>query len=170
MWAGSWPSFDAHVGACRDSDRLAWPGSIGRLVGLASFKLAIGSPRPMAVVAAPAVAAGIAVPDIGTIPVPDTLTKSDRLLVTYISSVAPIATKLQVPPEPPSVAAPKTISRHWHDPSDPRAAEGGTRKPKSKDLKKTVRRVERKPTPQACNPDDSSPLTRLFGAATICSN
>ena len=152
--------------------RTVWLGLVllVGLVGLASFKLAIGSPRPIAIVVAPAVAAGTDVPDIGTNPVPDTLTKSDRLPVAYISSVEPIATELQVPPEPPSIAVPKIISRHWHDPNHRRAPQGGTQKLKSKDLKKQVRRVERKSTPQACNSDDSSPLKRIFGAATICSN
>ena len=109
-------------------------------------------------------------PEIGTSPVPDTLTKGDRLPVTYISSVEPFVTELQVPPGSPSMAVPKITSRHSHDPSDLRAAQGGTKKPKSKDIKQHVRRVERKPTPQTCKPDDSSPLRRLFGAATICSN
>jgi hypothetical protein len=152
--------------------RTVWLGLVllFGLAGLASFKLAIGSPRPMAVVAAPAVAASREMPEVGASPVPDTLTKGDRLPVTYISSVEPLATELQMPPEPPSFAVPKIISRHWHDPKDRRAAQGGTKKLKSKNLKKHVRRVERKPTPQACNPDDSSPLKRIFGAATICSN
>jgi hypothetical protein len=140
------------------------------LIGLASFKLAIGSPRPVAVVQAAAVAASREMREVGTNPVPDTLTKSDRLPVTYISSVEPLATELQVPPEPPSIAALKVNSRHWHDPSHLRTERGGTKKLKSKDLKKHVRRVERKPMPQACNPDDSSPLRRLFGVAPICSN
>ena len=119
--------------------RTVWLGLVllVGLIGLASFKLAIGSPRPIAIVQASAVAAGRDMPEIGTSPVPDTLTKGDRLPVTYISSVEPLATELQVPPEPPSMAAPKIISRHWHDPSDPRAAQGGTKKPKSKDLKET---------------------------------
>ena len=39
-------------------------------------------------------------PEIGTSPVPETLTKGDRLPVTYISSAEPLATELQVPPEP----------------------------------------------------------------------
>jgi hypothetical protein len=150
--------------------RTVWLGLVllVSLVGLASFKLAFGAPRPIAVVQASAVAASREVPEAGTSPVRDALTKSDRL--TYISSVEPLATELQVPPESPSMAVPKIISRHWHDPSDPRAAQGGTKKLKSKDLKKHVRRVERKPTPQACNPDDSSPLKRLFGPTTTCSN
>ena len=137
------------------------------LFGLACFKLAIGSPRPIAILQATAVAAVREMPEIRTSPVPDTLTKGDRLPVTYISTVEPLATKLQVPP---SVAAPKTISRHWHDPSDPRAPQGGTKKSKSKDLTKNARRVERKPSaPEACNPDRSSPLRRLLGPAKICS-
>ena len=151
--------------------RTVWLGLVllFGLAGLASFKLAIGSPRPMPVVAAPAVAASREMPEVVTSPVPDTLTKGDRLPVTYISTVEPLATKLQVPPEPPSVAAPKTISRHWHDPSDPRAPQGGTKKPKLKDLKKTVRRVERK-LAEACNPTGSSPFRRLFGPTTTCGN
>jgi hypothetical protein len=139
------------------------------LIGLASFKLAIGSPRPIAVVQASAIAASREMPEVGTSPVPDTLMKSDRLPVTYISSVEPFATELQVPPELPAVAVPKIISRHWHD--DSRAARRGTKKSKSKDLKKHARRVERKPpAPAACNPDEISPFRRLFGAGTICRN
>ena len=118
-----------------------------------------------------AAAASRDVLEIGTSPVPETLTKGDRLPVTYISFVEPLATELQVPPEPTSIAAPKIISRHWHDPSDPTAAQGGIKKPKSKDLKKHARRVERKPSAQeTCNPDGSGPLKRLFGPATTCSN
>ena len=99
----------------------------------------------MVVVAAPAVAASMEIPEVGTSSLPDTLTKSDRLPVTYISSVEPLATELQMPPEPPSNAIPMIISRHWHDP------------------KIAVLRA-------ACNPDESSPLRGLFGAATTCSN
>ena len=152
--------------------RTVWLGLVLLLglVGLASFKLAFGAPRPIAVVQASALAAVKDMPEVRASPVPASLTKGDRLPVTYISSVEPLATELQAPPEPPSIAAPKIISRHWHDPGDPRTAQGGTKRPKSKDLKKHVRRVERKPTPQACNPDDSSPLRRLFGAAPTCSN
>ena len=116
-----------------------------------------------------AAAASRDVLEIGTSPVPETLTKGDRLPVPYISSVVPVAT--EPPPEPLPMAAPEIKSRHWHDPSDPRAAQSGTKRPKSKDLKKQARRVERKPpTPEACNPDGSSPLRRLFGPTTTCSN
>ena len=81
----------------------------------------------------------------------------------------PLATELQVPEELPSVAVPKITSRH-NAASDLKVEKGGIKTIKSKDLKKHVRRVQRKPTPQACNPDEVSPLRRLFGAATICNN
>ena len=151
--------------------RTVWLGLVlfFGLAGLASYKLAFGAPPPMAVVQASAVAANKHMPEVGTTPATHTLTKSDRLPVTFISSVEPLATELHVPEELPSVAVPKIISRH-PDPSDLKIEKGGTKKVKSKDLKKHVRRVQRKPTPPACNPDEVSPLRRLFGAATICTN
>ncbi len=83
--------------------RTVWLGLVlfFGLVGLASFKLAFGAPRPMAVAQAPAVAAGRDMPEVGTSPVPETLTKGDRLPVTYVSAVGPVAMEPQVPPEPP---------------------------------------------------------------------
>ena len=87
-------------GACRDSDRLAWPGFVGRFSGSSFVQASLGSPRPIAIVQASAVAAGRDMPEIGTSPVPDTLTKSDRLPVTYISTVEPLATEPQVPRAP----------------------------------------------------------------------
>jgi hypothetical protein len=77
----------------------------------------------MAVVQASALAANRDTPEVGTGPVMDTLTKSDRLPVTYISSVEPLATELQVPEELPAVAVSKIISR-----SDVKAEKGGTKK------------------------------------------
>ena len=124
----------------------------------------------MAVVQASAAAAGSDMPEVGTSPVADPLTKGDRLPVTYIGQVVPVATEPQVPPEPRPMAAPKIISRHWHDPGDPRAAQSGTKRPKSMDLKKHARRVERKPpAPDTCNAEGNSPLRRLFGPTTTCS-
>ena len=150
--------------------RTVWLGLVlfFGLAGLASYKLAFGAPPPMAVVQASAVAANKHMPEVGTTPATHTLTKSDRLPVTFISSVEPLATELQMPEELPSAAVPKVISRH-REGSDLKAEKGGTKKVKPKDLKKHVRRVQRKPTHQACNPEES-PLKRLFGAATICNN
>ena len=151
--------------------RTVWLGLVlfFGLAGLASYKLAFGASPPMAVVQASAVAANKHMPEVGTTPATHTLTKSDRLPVTFISSVEPLATELHVPEELPSVAVP-TISSWHHDASDLKVEKGGTKKVKSKDLMKHVRRVQRKPTPPACNPDEVSPLRRLFGAATICNN
>ena len=150
--------------------RTVWLGLVlfFGLAGLASYKLAFGASPLMAVVQASAVAAN-RLPEVGTTPETDILTKSDRLTVTYISSVEPLATELQVPEELPSVVIPKIIRPH-HDASDLKVEKGGIKKVKSKDLKKHERRVQRRPTPQACNPDEVSPLRRLFGAATICNN
>ena len=141
--------------------RTVWLGLVlfFGLAGLASYKLAFGASPPMAVVQASAVAANKHMPEVGKPFETDALTKSDRLPVT----------ELHVPEELPSVAVAQIISRH-HDASDLKVEKGGTKKVKSKDLKKHVRRVQRNPTPQACNPDEVSPLRRLFGAATICNN
>ena len=103
--------------------RHAWSASVIRtvwlglvlffgLAGLASYKLAFGAPPPRAVVQTSAVTANRDMPEVGTGPVMDTLTKSDRLPVTSISSVEPLATELQMPEELPSVAVPKVINRH----------------------------------------------------------
>ena len=109
--------------------RTVWLGLVlfFGLAGLASYKLAFGASPPMAVVQATAVAANRHMPEIGTTPETETLTKSDRLPVTYISSVEPLATELQVPEELPSVAVPKIISRH-HDASDLKVEKGGSKR------------------------------------------
>jgi hypothetical protein len=139
------------------------------LVGLASFKLAFGAPRPIAVIQAP-VGSREMPSEVGTSPLAETLTKGDRLPVTYISSVVPLATEPLMPAGPSSIAAPEIKSRHWHAPISRRAAQSGPRTLKSKASKKHVRRVEGRPTALACNPDSSNPLRRLLGPTTTCSN
>ena len=69
--------------------RTVWLGLVlfFGLAGLALYQLAFGASPPMAVVQASAVAANRHMPEVGTTPETDTLTKSDRLPVTYISSV-----------------------------------------------------------------------------------
>lgn len=150
-----------------DSDSLARPGPILRFSGFSFVQAGIRcSPTEGC---SPGVgSANRDVPEVGTGPVMDTLTKSDRLPVTSIRSVEPLARELQMPEELPSAAVPMVISR-YREGSDLKAEKGGTKKVKPKDLKKHVRRVQRKQTQQACNPEES-PLKRLFGAATICSN
>ena len=133
------------------------------LIGLASFKLAVGSPRPMALTQASAVVAERDLPEIDS--GPEALTKGDRLPVAYISSVEPPATELTVPPEPTSAAL-KIAIRHRHDPSTLAAGQVVTKKFKSKAPKKHARGIERRPSaPEACNP-----LRRIFEPATACKN
>lgn len=136
--------------------RTAWLGLalLVFIIGLASFKLTVGSPRPIALIQASAVVADRELPEID--PGPVALTKADRLP----------ATELKVPPEPPPVAAPKIASRHWHGPSTSKTGQAGSKKSKSRVLKKHARGMERKPSaPEACNP-----LRRIFEPATACKN
>ena len=138
--------------------RTVWLG-LGLLVfviGLASFKLAVGSPRPMASAPASTVMANRDLPEIN--PGPEALSKSDRLPLACISSAEPPSTELKMPSQPTSVAAPKIVSPHGPGPSTPKAAQTGTKKPKSRVSKKHSQLAERKPSaPEACNP-----LRRLF--------
>jgi hypothetical protein len=119
----------------------------------------------MAVVQASALAANRDTPEVGTGPVMDTLTKSDRLPVTYISSVEPLATELQVPEELPSVAVSKIISR-----SDVKAEKGGTKKGRVRILRNMCGASNGSRHRRPATRMKSAPLRRLFGAATICSN
>lgn len=117
--------------------RTVWLG-LGLLVfviGLASFKLAVGSPRPMASAPASTVMANRDLPEIN--PGPEALSKSDRLPLAYISSAEPPSTELKMPSQPTSVAAPKIVSPHGPGPSTPKAAQTGTKKFKSRVSKKT---------------------------------
>ena len=111
--------------------RTVWLGLVlfFGLAGLASYKLAFGAPPPMAVIQASAAAANRDMPEDGTGRVMDTLTKSDRLPVTYVSSAEPLARETQVPEALPSAAVPKAISRH-PDASDLKVEKGGTKKVK----------------------------------------
>jgi len=95
-------------------------------------------------------------------PHPEALTKGDRLPLAYTNSLEQPATERKVLPEPTFVAAPEIVSPHWHGPRTPKAAQTGTKKPKSRVSKKHSRFAERKPsTPEAC-----TPLRRLFDPAT----
>lgn len=131
------------------------------VIGLASFKLAVGSPRPVASAQASTEGPTEICPEINV--APEALTKRDRLPVAYISSAEPPATELNMSPEPASIAGRKIVSPHW--PSTPKAAQIETKKFKSRISKKHARGAERKlSAPKACNP-----LRRLFDPAT-CKN
>lgn len=150
--------------------RTVWLGIIlfAGLVALASFKLAFGSPRPIAIAESSQMANDREVGTVVTAALPDTLKKSDRLEVTYVHAVEPVAMVPPVPPELPNAIAPKIISRHWHDPSDQKVAQVATRKPKSS--KKGSPGVERKPVLQAdaCNSASLDRIKRFFNPATNC--
>jgi hypothetical protein len=81
--------------------RTVWLGLI-LLVGLAaltSFKLALGSPRPVVVAEIEAVSSIQDATTVGTNAAPDTRTKGDRLQITYVSAVEPVAAAAPAPPE-----------------------------------------------------------------------
>jgi hypothetical protein len=85
------------------------------LVVLASFKLASAPPRPVA-------AAEMSLPTeerkfVNGAPdgLPDAAIKGDRLQVSYVSAVAPVAVAPELPSELPMAAPLKIISRHWHE-------------------------------------------------------
>ena len=151
----------------RNVIRTVWLGVFlfAGLVALASFKLASGSPRPVTIAERHHIAGDR---EIGTVAVsvaPDTLRKSDRLEVTYVPAVEPVA---MVPPVAPESPAPKIISRHWHDPSDQKVAQVPTRKPKG--TKESSPTVERKPILEAnaCKSDGFNRIKRLFNPTTNC--
>jgi hypothetical protein len=150
--------------------RTVWLGIFlfAGLVALASFKLAFGSPRPIAIAESSQMANDREIGTVVTTAVPDTLKKSDRLQVTYVHAVEPVAMVPPVPPELPNAIAQKIISRHWHDPSDQKVAQVATRKPKSS--KKASPGVERKPVLEAdaCNSAGLDRIKRFFNPATNC--
>jgi hypothetical protein len=147
--------------------RTVWLGLLllAGLVALASFKLAFGSPRPIAIAELSQMANDREIGIVVTTAVPDTLKKSDRLQVTYVHAVEPVAMVPPVPPELPNAIAPKIISRHWHDPSDQKVAQVATRK-----SKKGSPGVDRKPVLEAdaCNSAGLDRIKRFFNPAPNC--
>src|SRR5712672_2508334 len=125
------------------------------IAALASFRFAFSPQRPVALTKAAAFISADAEPSaVGTAVAPDTLTKGDRLQVVYVGppvDVKPAATA-DVPATPPSAAAtvaPKIISRHWHDPNDPKVTQRTREKVKARDSRKIAPAIERKPAVEA---------------------
>lgn len=107
------------------------------LAALGSFKLAFSPPHRLEAAEAPAVF--VSDQEMGTVATstaPETLTKGDRLQITWVQPKTEAkAIDVNYAPDPPSVpevAAAKIISRHWHDPSDQKVAQTRTKKPKLK--------------------------------------
>jgi hypothetical protein len=142
------------------------------LVALASFKLAFGSQRTAAIAERQEVASDREIGTVATNVALDTLKKSDRLQVTYVSAAEPVAmvAPLPVAPDSPVIEAPKITSRHWHDPSDQKIVQVPTRKPTGS--KKASPAFERKPVLEAnaCKPGGIDRIKRLFNHAATCQN
>ena len=90
--------------------------------------------------------------------------KGDRLQIAYVAAVEPVVVVPRRPPELPATAAPRIISRHWHDPNDQKVALVTTRKPKRS--KKDLPVIERKPVLEvgACKSDGLDRLNRPFNS------
>jgi hypothetical protein len=106
------------------------------LASLASFKLAFSPPHPVeAAEEREVLAPNQETAAVGTTTEPEALTKSDRLpiafgkLVTEKKVINPNYTPDQ--PSLPVPTVPQIISRHWHDPSDQKAIQTHTKKPKA---------------------------------------
>jgi hypothetical protein len=149
--------------------RTVWLGVVlfFGLVALASFNLAFGSQRPVAIVEVPQMASGQEIGTAVTTAVPDMLKKGDRLQIVYVPAVEPVAMVPPAPPDLPNAIAPNIISRHWHDPSDQKVSQVTTRK---KGSKKGSPVVDRKPVLEAdaCNSGGLDRIKRLFSPATDC--
>lgn len=160
------------VGAHLDSNRLARPFPFGRFGCVSFFQVSEWFPAASS-------GSGIGKPgenqtliSVSTEAVAETLTKSDRLQVAYEPAPVfePVPAIAPVPPEHPANVPLKIISRHWHDPSDQKAAQSATGRTKSKIPKKNSRVVERNPTLEAdaCGPNQLDRVKRLFNLATDC--
>jgi hypothetical protein len=146
------------------------------IAALASFRFAFNPQQPVALTKAAAFVSADAEPSsVGTTVASDTLTKGDRLQVVYVGppvGVKPAATA-DVPATPPISAAPiapKIISRHWHDPNDPKVTQRSKQKAKTRDSRKIAPAVERKPAVEAssCKPDGLQALRQLFNTPGNC--
>ena len=148
--------------------------------GLALFKFAFS---PHQAVSLPKVTAFVSADaessSVGAAVASDTLTKGDRLQVAYVAPVAPAidvkTAAIADPPQPSppigaAATAPRIISRHWHDPNDPKVAQRIKQKAKARDSRKTAPVVERKPLVEAnsCKPDGLHGLRQLFNMPGKC--
>jgi len=156
--------------------RTVWLGLVLLLgIGaLASFRFVLSPQQPVSLAKAAAFVSADAEPSsVGTAAASDTLTKGDRLQVAYVApaiDVRPAAIADAPPPIRPAATAPRIISRHWHDPNDPKVAQRTKQKAKAKDSRKTAPAIERKPAVEAssCKPDGLQGLRQLFNTPGNC--
>jgi hypothetical protein len=108
----------------------------------------------------------------------DTLTKGSRLEVAY-AYVCPASevklTPINYTPDPQPQSAPpvvvrKIISRHWHDPSDPKARQARDQKSKHKEAKKGPANIELKATTEAslCPSNGFDAIRQAFDLSPSC--
>jgi hypothetical protein len=90
---------------------------------------------------------------VGTTAEPEVLMKSDRLPIAFGKLATETkATNVNYTPDQaslPAVTVPQIISRHWHDPSDQKAVQTHTKKPRLKDARQNRPTAERKPAIEA---------------------
>jgi hypothetical protein len=146
------------------------------IAALASFRFAFSPQQPVSLSKAAAFVSADAEPSaVGAAVASDTLRKGDRLQVVYAGppvGVKPAATA-DVPATPPigaATIAPRIISRHWHDPNDPKVTQGSKQKAKARNSRKTAPAVERIPAVEAssCKPDGLQGLRQLFSTPGNC--
>jgi len=147
---------------------------------LAAFRFFLSPQQPASLAKAAAfVSADAESSSVGAAVASDTLTKGDRLQVAYVAPVAPafdVKTAAIADPPPPSppigapATAPRIVSRHWHDPNDPKVTQRIKQKAKARDSRKNAPVVERKPLVEAnsCKPDGLHGLRQLFNMPGKC--
>lgn len=147
------------------------------LGGTAAFKLAFGQPEPAKAASALNLApSDHDQPTIGVNTRQDPLAKGDRLEVSYVRPTTDLKlTPINYAPDPPPQSAPpvvlrEIVSRHWHDPKDPKVRQANDPKSKRKDAKKGSVAVQPKATTEAsiCPPDGFDVIRQAFNLSPSC--
>jgi hypothetical protein len=147
------------------------------LGGTAALKFVFGQPEPAkAAIALNLAASGHDQPTVGVSTRQDSPTKGDRLEVVYARpttgvQLIPIKYAPDSPPQSaPPVVQREIVSRHWHDPKDPKVRQANDPKPKRKDVKKGSIAVQPKATTEAsiCPSDGFDVIRQAFNLSPSC--
>ena len=147
------------------------------VAALAAFRFFFSPQQPASLAKAAAfVSANAESSSVGAAVASDTLTKGDRLQVAYVAPAIDVKTAAIAAPPPPSppigaaATAPRIVSRHWHDPNDPKVTQRIKQKAKARDSRKNAPVVEGKPLVEAnsCKPDGFQGLRQLFNMPGKC--
>jgi len=147
------------------------------LGGTAAFKFAFGEPEPaMAASALNLVASDHELPMVGADHHQDTLTKGDRLEIAYVHpATEPNLIPASHAPAPPRAAQTavlrQIISRHWHDPNDPKLRQRRDQNSKRKEAKYGSAPTHPRATAEsgACLSDGFGTIRRAFNLSPSCS-